>query len=62
MRGLIKGTTHPAHRMFSKSEQETSSIYGELLAIALQTFRPLLKNCNVKLFTETAKRQCELLK
>ena len=41
--------------MFSSSEQETSSTYRELLAIhfALQAFQPLLKNCNVKLFTDS---------
>ena len=52
---LIKGATHAAHRMFSKSEQETSSTYRELLAIhfALQPFQHLLKNCNVKLFTDS---------
>ena len=52
---FIEGTTHAAHRMFSSSEQKTSSNYRELLVIhyALQAFQPLLKNCNVKLFTDS---------
>ena len=52
---LIEGTTHVAHRIFSSSEQETSSTYRELLVIhfALQVFQTLLKNCNVKLFTDS---------
>ena len=52
---FIEGTTHAAHRMFSSSEQEASSTYRELLAIhfALQAFQPLLKNCNVELFTDS---------
>ena len=52
---VIEGTNHVARRMFSRSEQETSSTYRELLAIqfALQAFQPLLNNCNVKLFTDS---------
>ena len=51
----LRVQSHAAHRMFSSSEQETSSTYRELLAIhfVLQAFQPLLKNCNVKLFTDS---------
>lgn len=52
---IIVGTDHVAHRMLTQSEQETSSTYRELLAIqyAMQAFEPLLKGCNVKLFTDS---------
>ena len=55
MWGLTEGTTHVADKILSSSEQETSSTYRELLAIhfALQAFQPLLKNCDVKLFTDS---------
>ena len=52
---IILGTNHVAHRMFTQSEQETSSTYRELLAIqlAIQAFEPLLTGCKVKLFTDS---------
>ena len=46
-------------RMFTQSEQETSSTYKELLAIqlAIQAFEPLLTGCKAKLFTDRVKLQ-----
>jgi hypothetical protein len=46
-------------RMFSQSEQETSSTYRDLLAIqfTIQAFEPLLTGCKAKLFTVRVKLQ-----
>ena len=52
---FMEGTTHIAHRMFTKSAQEKSSRFRELpgIQLAVEAFQPLITSCNVKMFTDS---------